>query len=147
MKFVKKIALVILSLVSISSFALADAELDGYCPVCYISAGKAVKGVKEFQSEHNGKSYWFVTAEAKQAFDKSPEKFLPQYNGLCTYGMSLGKEFESDPTQFAVVEGKLYLNSSKKTHKLFNKAATKTISSADAEWKKAIMKKEEMMKK
>ena len=148
MNIIKKITLAFTSLVTLSSIALAgEAKLDGYCPVCYISANKAVKGVKEYQSEYKGGTYLFVKEAAKTAFDKSPEKYLPQYDGLCAYGISLGKEFKSDPTQFAVVDGKLYLNSSKETQKLFNKAQAKTISSADAEWKKVMIKKEEMMKK
>lgn len=148
MKIIKKLALALASLVTLSSMAIAgEAKLDGYCPVCYIAANKAVKGVKEFQSEHNGNTYWFVKAAAKEAFDKSPEKFLPQYDGLCAYGVSLGKEFKSDPTQFAVVDGKLYLNSSKKTQKLFKAAESKTVASADTHWKTMKMKKEEMMKK
>ena len=148
MKLIKKITLAFASLVTLSSIALAgEAKLDGYCPVCYIAANKAVKGIEDFKSEYKGETYLFVKAGAKEAFDKDPEKFLPQYNGLCAYGISLGKEFKSDPTQFAVVDGKLYLNSSKKTQKLFNKAPAKTVASADAEWKKVMMKKEEMMKK
>ena len=87
-----------------------DLALDGYCPVCYIAAGKANKGSSEFTSEHNGKTYQFVSTGTKAMFDKEPSKFLPQYDGYCAYGLSLGKKFDSDPTVFSVIDGKIYLN-------------------------------------
>jgi len=154
MKKVKTFILGALSLVSLSTFALGEAELDGYCPVCYISSGKAVQGLKEFKSEYKGDTYYFVHAKAKSVFDRTPEKFIPQFDGLCAYGISLGKTFESDPTQFAVVDGKLYLNSSAETQKLFEAKPAETIKAANGKWgmvSKEIMAKEmkekEMMEK
>jgi len=35
--------------------------LGGYCPVCYIAAGKANKGKAEFASTYEGKTYHFVS--------------------------------------------------------------------------------------
>lgn len=120
MKTIKSFVIGALAFASFSTFALAEAEIDGFCPVCYIAADKAVEGKEEFKSEYEGKTYLFVKQEAKDAFDKEPEKFLPAYGGLCAYGMSLGSEIESDPRYFSVVDGKIYLNSSAKTKKLFD---------------------------
>ena len=125
--------------------AMDKPALDGYCPVCYISAGKAVEGTKEFAAEHEGKTYYFVNADAMKAFQAEPEKFLPEYDGYCAYGMALGKKFESDPTVFSVIDGKLYLNKDESIGKKFNKEPKKLISQADTEWK--AMEKEMMMKK
>lgn len=144
MKNIKSFVIGALTFAAFSSVSFAEAEIDGYCPVCYIAAGKAVKGVSEFKSEYEGKTYLFVKQEAKDAFDKSPEKFLPAYGGACAYGLSLGKEFEGDPEQFTVVDGKIYLNSSAKTKKLFDADPAKFITTANEKW---VMMKKEMMKK
>ena len=123
------------------------AALGGYCPVCYIAAGKANMGDPKITSKLDGKTYQFVSNETKAMFDKEPAKYLPQYDGFCAYGMSLGKKFESDPTVFKVVEGKIYLNKSAKIGKLFSKNTAADIVKADKEWKKMEMKKAEMKHK
>ncbi len=113
--------------------------LDGYCPVCYLAAGKAVKGTSQFKADHKGQTYYFVKQEALDAFKKEPEKFLPAYGGLCAYGMALGKKIESDPTVFTVVDGKIYLNKNKAIGAKFSKDTASFITKADAEWKKVEM--------
>lgn len=145
MKTVKNTVISAVALIGLSSFGFAEAELDGYCPVCYVAAGKAVQGVEEFKSEHNGKTYLFVKEEAKAAFDKDPEKFLPAYDGLCAYGVSLGKVFKGDPTQFTVVDGKIYLNSNEEIKGKFDADKEKFIKAAEEKWEmvsKEAMKEE-----
>ncbi len=134
MKTIKTFVLTAISLASFSGLALAEAELDGYCPVCYVAAGKAVEGVEEFKSDYKGKSYLFVKQGAKDAFDADPEKFLPAYDGLCAYGMSKGKKFESDPTLFSVIDGVIYLNFNEKVKAEFDKDPKSFIAKADANW-------------
>ncbi|MGL4398389.1 MAG: YHS domain-containing (seleno)protein [Luteolibacter sp.] len=118
---------------------MAMVELGGYCPVCYIAAGKAVKGSAEFTAVHEEKTYHFVSKETMEMFQKNPSKYLPAYDGLCAYGMSLGKKFPSDPTVFKVVEGKVYLNKNAEVGKLFGEGTMAQIAKADAEWKKMGM--------
>ena len=73
-------------------------------------------------------------------FDKEPSKFLPQYDGYCAYGMSLGKKFDSDPTVFSVIDGKIYLNKNAKVKTLFSKDTKGILVKADSEWKAIEMK-------
>ena len=129
MKTFRKLLVVGLSLVAGSLFAGEKAELalDGYCPVCYVAAGKAVKGTSEFKAEHNGKVYHFVKQEAVDAFNADPEKFLPAYDGLCAFGMAHGKKLESDPTVFKVMDGKIYLNKDASIGKKFAKDTSSLI--------------------
>ena len=83
--------------------------LEGYCPVCYISANKAAKGTAEISHDYKGVTYWFVSNEARQAFVANPEKFLPAYGGWCAVGVSMGQRFPVDPTNFKVVNGRIML--------------------------------------
>ncbi len=118
------------------SAAESKAELGGYCPVAYFKADKPVKGSADHAASHDGKTYYLVNADAKALFEKSPEKFLPQYAGHCAYGMALGKKFESDPTVYLVVDDKLYLNKNAEVGKKFREDANGFIAQADAEWAK-----------
>ena len=55
--------------------------------------------------------YYFHSAEAKEKFDADPEKYLPQFGGLCTtaLGGMYGNRLTPDPEVFDVVNGKVYL--------------------------------------
>ncbi len=135
-----KIFAILLALVTSIQAMPKNLALDGYCPVCYIAAGKANKGDAKFAAEHNSKTYYFVSEETKQLFIANPEKFLPQYDGYCAYGMSLGKKFVSDPTVFTVVEDKVYLNKDASISKLFQQDRASHIVKADSHWKAEMMK-------
>ena len=114
--------------------------IDGYCPVAYFAANKAIKGKPEFVSTHNDITYHFVSADAKAMFDKTPEKYLPEYGGWCATGMALGDKFPVDPTNFKVSNGKLFLflkNKNVDALEIWNKDAEQIqVVKADAHWAK-----------
>ena len=87
----------------------SNIALQGYSPVSYADLGLAQKGVKEFKSEHNKIFYYFTSAEQKAAFDKNPEKYLPQYGGFCAFGVYAGAKFRTDPNKFILKDGKYFL--------------------------------------
>ena len=112
----------------------ADPALGGYCPVCYFAANEAVKGSAEFRSECEGKSYYFNSEESRQTFQKDPEKYLPQYDGWCAYGVAVGRKIPVNPTVFSIVDDKLYLNKNRWVGKSFDKDVRGYITKADAKW-------------
>ena len=83
--------------------------IEGYCPYAYFAVNKPVKGKPEYASTHNGITYFLVNADAKKAFDKDPEKYIPAYGGWCAFGMSVQDKFPVDPRNFKIVDGKLML--------------------------------------
>jgi len=48
----------------------------------------------------------------RELFAASPERYTPQFSGLCTTGLALGVKAEADPSVFKIVDGKLYVFSS-----------------------------------
>lgn len=97
--------------------------LRGYCPVAYLAQGKAAVGSKEFRVEHLGQVYYCASDANRQAFLADPNKYLPQFGGLCTMALGgpYGKRIESDPTVFEVVDGKVYLFSSERAKRYYDK--------------------------
>ncbi len=97
--------------------------LRGYCPAAYLLQQKAVKGDPSFSSAYHGELYFLSSAEAKEKFDADPERFLPQFTGLCTtaLGGSYGYRHESDPTKFITLSGKVYLFTSPRAKDGFDK--------------------------
>ncbi len=136
MKSIKTLIAVLASLFITAMAHAGDLALDGYCPVCYIAAGKAVKGEKQFSADQGKSTYYFVSAETRDMFKANPDKFLPQYEGYCVYGVANGKKLKSDPTVFAVVDGKTYLNYDKKIAEKFNEDQKGFIKKADEMWPK-----------
>ena len=113
-------------------------ELQGYCPVAYFALRKAIQCDSQFTSTHGGKLYHFASEEAKQEFDKNPDKYVPAYGGLCAFGMSIEKEFEACPTNFKIIDGKLHLflkNDDTDALTLWNKEdEAKCLANANRHW-------------
>lgn len=87
-----------------------NVAVKGYDVVAYITDNKAVEGSKDHAAEYNGVTYYFATAENKDTFTKSPERYLPQYGGWCAYGVAAANQkFPVDPEVFKVIDGKTYL--------------------------------------
>ena len=93
------------------SFSLPShgVAIEGYCPVAYFAVNKPVRGKPEHASTYNGVTYYFVSADAKKAFDADPEKYIPAFGGWCAFGMSIEDKFPVDPEKFKIVDGKLLL--------------------------------------
>jgi hypothetical protein len=69
-----------------------------------------VKGVPDFSAPWKGATYWFSNAAHLRTFQADPARYEPQYGGYCAYGVAQGVKPDIDPTAFAVVDGKLFLN-------------------------------------
>ncbi|MCV2359307.1 YHS domain protein [Paucibacter sp. TC2R-5] len=110
----------------------------GYDLTTYFSQEKPQRGNGNHVAEHDGVTYVFATDENKKTFLANPGKFLPQYGGYCAYGASVSKKFVSDPEQFDIVDGKLYLNLDSKVRAIWLKDVPGRIKHGDDNWKKIV---------
>ena len=108
----------------------------GYDVVAYFTESKAVRGSGFHTATFDGQSYLFSSKENKALFDASPAKYKPAFNGWCAYGVAVNKKFHTDPTVFAVVEGKLYLNLNKDIQGKWDADQSGHIAKAHKNWKK-----------
>ncbi len=106
-------ALLSLLLQACASLGLGPAEgepmLRGHDPVAYFTAGKPVAGDPALRAEHRGLAYRFASEDNRRLFITSPERFVPQFGGLCAEHMAYALPVEGDPAVFKVVDGRLYL--------------------------------------
>ena len=116
--------------------------LKGYDPVAYFINGAPTKGSEQYSLAWKGVTYRFASAGNLEKFKADPEKYLPQYGGYCAYAMSLDRIADIDPSRWAIVNGKLYLNNGFVAEKLWSLNKNGNIVSADRNWpqypKKAI---------
>ena len=116
--------------------------LKGYDPVAYFINGAPTKGSEQYSFAWKGVAYRFASTGNLEKFKADPEKYLPQYGGYCAYAMSLDRIADIDPSRWAIINGKLYLNNGFVAEKLWSLNKNGNIVSADRNWpqypKKAI---------
>ena len=102
---------------SASLYAQSRAEsppvsLKGHDPVSYFTEGRPVKGSPTIAHDFDEARYLFSSPKNRERFAAAPERYTPQFTGLCTTGLSMGVKAEADPSVFKIVDGKLYVFSS-----------------------------------
>jgi YHS domain-containing protein len=116
--------------------------LKGYDPVAYFALGQPTPGVDQYTYRWKDVTYRFASAENLERFKVNPEKYLPRYGGYCAYAMSINRIADIDPSRWAIVDGKLYLNNNYLSYHLWSLNMSGSISSADRNWplypKKAV---------
>ena len=108
--------------------------IKGYDPVAYFTEGRPVKGSAEFAQEWLGATWHFANAKHRDAFAANPEKYMPQFGGYCSMGMSKGYVVSLDPEAWRIVDGKLYVYGSKRGRDKFGKDIPGRIAKAKANW-------------
>ena len=64
--------------------------LKGYDPVAYFTLSAPTPGVAQYEYVYDGSRYRFANAKHLAMFKASPEKYAPQFGGLCANNMSNG---------------------------------------------------------
>jgi len=83
--------------------------IKGYDPVAYFTESRAAVGDARLEHEWDGAVYRFASARHLELFKADPERYLPQYAGLCTATMSRGAKLVGEPQHWLVLDGRLYL--------------------------------------
>ena len=114
--FLACVAMALLTSVSVRAQNNGDPDLalGGFDVVSYFQDGGPLRGKAEFREDFDGARYLFANAQNKAAFRVDPDRYLPQFSGLCVIAVSRGKEAKGDPAVWKIVDGKLYLFASDK---------------------------------
>lgn len=100
-------------------FAALPAQAQGHSPpsvalqgmdvVSYFQPGGPVQGQTALAQDFDGARYLFASAENRAAFVADPDRYLPQFGGLCTTGLSSGFIGQGRPDLWRIVDGRLFL--------------------------------------
>jgi len=110
--------------------------INGYDPVAFFSDSKSEMGKKEFLYKWNGAEWYFTSKNHMEMFKENPDKYAPQYGGFCAFGFSKNKLMSSDPNAWQIVDGKLYLCTNNKVHKMWKEDIKENIKKSDKNWSK-----------
>lgn len=110
--------------------------LKGYDPVAYFTDGKPVPGVAAYELSWDGQRYRFASAQHRDLFRKTPEKYAPQFGGACTMNLAAGVKREADPRNWIISDGNLYVFASAAGPANFAKDPRNNAARATTNWRR-----------
>ena len=113
----------------------SDVILSGYDAVSYFTKEAPTQGFAGISAVYNDAIYHFTSIENRDAFKADPAKYAPQYGGFCAFGTTISQKIAIDPTQYEVIDGKLFVQSSAKALELFQPEKANKILTANKNWK------------
>jgi YHS domain-containing protein len=108
--------------------------LRGYDPVSYFTEGKPEKGLAELSAPYDNGTYWFKNTDHRAMFVANPDRYAPQFGGLCAIDLSHGIKTEPDPEAWTIADGKLYVFSGKRGPSVFAEQGPGIIEAATKNW-------------
>ena len=131
----------VLGFVIPASAALADGAastarivLSGYDPVSYFTDGKPEKGIAELSASYDNGTYWFKNPDHRAMFVGNPDRYAPQFGGLCAIDLSRGIKTEPDPESWTIADGKLYVFGKKRGPSVFAEQGPSIVEAATKNW-------------
>jgi YHS domain-containing protein len=85
--------------------------LEGYDAVGYFTQNDAIKGDPAIKLDYKGVTWRFVSEANKAEFEKSPDKYMPQFGGFCSNGINYAVPWGAGgrPNTWRIYRGKLYV--------------------------------------
>lgn len=111
-----------------------DVAINGYDTVAYFTDGKATKGSQEHEAVWQNAHWRFASPEHRRLFEADPSRYAPQFGGWCAAGVAEGEYFQVDAEAWTIVDGKLYLNYSRKVRDKWQENRSELIAKADRVW-------------
>ena len=106
--------------------------IKGYDPVAYFTMGRPVQGEPEFEHTVDDVRYRFATAEHLEMFIEDPDRYVPQYRGLCAMGLGAkGYKVEANPENWVIYAGQLYVTQQEFGPTAFRTDPERWVSSAN----------------
>ena len=119
-------------------YAEGGVAVDGTDVVAYFSKGAPVAGSPDITHDWNGATWRFATEENRAAFAADPAAYAPQYGGYCAWAVSNGYTASTTPEAWKIVDGKLYLNYSRRIQRRWERDIPSRISAADENWSRVL---------
>ena len=114
--------------------AQAAPALQGYDPVAYFTEGAPRRGDAAHAFDWDDQRWHFASAAHRDAFAADPDRYAPQYGANCAWAAAEGHLAPVDPTAWAIVGGKLYLNFDARIQARWERDIPGFITRADANW-------------
>jgi YHS domain-containing protein len=116
-------------------YAPDGVAIGGTDPVAYFAEARPIQGTKQHAFDWNGATWHFATAQNRDRFAAEPERYAPQYGGFCAWAVAeKGQLYSTQPSNWAIVDGKLYLNYNDDIQALWQEDVAGFIAEAERRW-------------
>jgi YHS domain-containing protein len=109
----------------------------GHDPVAYFTLGRPERGRPQWKVSLPDRTYYFASEDHRRLFVADPSKYEPQYGGFCASGAAFAVKLGSDPTAWAVRDGRLFIFGDVLGKTAWQLDPAWNISHADALWPQA----------
>ena len=117
-----------------------ELALRGFDAVAYFTDSRPIEGSTAFEHRWNGAVWRFATAANRDAFAKDPGRYAPEFGGYCAWAVSRGYTADVDPNAWRIVDGRLYLNYSKRVQRTWEEDVTGNIAKGRRNWPGVLAK-------
>ncbi len=111
-----------------------NVAIRGYDLVAYFTEGRPMQGNPEFAYSWQDAEWHFASAENRDQFAADPKRYAPQFGGFCAMALTENVIKVVDPEAWTIVDGKLYLNFSKKGRVKFRRDLHGNIEKSEGNW-------------
>jgi hypothetical protein len=115
-------------------YAEDGVAIDGTDPVAYFTENAPTAGSPEIAYDWMGATWRFATIENRATFIANPTGYAPQFGGYCAWAVSEGYTASTTPEAWKIVDGKLYLNYSRRIQRRWERDVPGNIARGDANW-------------
>jgi len=112
----------------------------GHDPAAYFTQNVAVLGNPAIQSELQGVTWRFASAENRAAFLREPTKYMPQFGGYYANGINYAVPWGAGggPNTWRIYRGKLYVFGGQSSRDRFEMATEQNLQLAHQIWRDEI---------
>lgn len=110
----------------------------GYDVVSYFDEGRPRRGDPTHTVRWRGGIFRFASQEHADRFKAHPRRFAPQFGGYCAWAVAHGYVADADPKQWALVDGKLYLNYDADIASRWSEDRRRWIEQGDRNWPRVL---------
>ena len=96
----------------------------------------ATPGDRSITADWNGATWAFSTTENRDRFIADPERYAPQFDGHCAYGVGVeqGGKVPANPHLWRIIDDKLYVNITKNVVGFWEEDISGWIDRAEDNW-------------
>jgi YHS domain-containing protein len=125
---------------TISDGADTRLMLEGHDAVAYFEQNAAVKGDPAIKLEHLGVTWRFATEAHRAAFQKDPQRYMPQFGGWCSNGINYAVPWGGGggPNTWRIYRGKLYVFGGQKSRDHFEMDTELNLQRAHHYWTEEV---------
>lgn len=107
--------------------------INGFDPVSY-RLGEPAAGLPAYELVQGGIVWRFASQANLEAFRDAPEIYAPAFAGFDPTGVADGAAVDSDPSQFAILDSRLFLFRTAENRRRFLQNAGGLLAQAEDRW-------------